>query len=300
MSRSAIYSSPRRAATMNSFHYKYRKSVLVVRALFFALLCVGPALVESQQAPQGTNPGVEEKQIQQPDKQAGSGAPAGFPEKSMSTTAGVIAGAVQPVVNCNAECSKPQPDRDWWHQFRTDPLATFTGLLFVATVLLWLSTRALVKGADKTARRQLRAYVFVDGENMRVNNLLDGGDIGITYWIRNYGQTPAYELAHRSFVAFDVFPSFTPPSIDIREKPLSKMILPPGGGSHKSMKHDKLNPEQLDGLLGQRFTFYIFGKIAFKDCFGTDQWATYRFMLVKLPRQDEFTLVSCADGNEAS
>lgn len=37
--------------------------------------------------------------------------------------------------------------------------AAFTAILGAATMGLWIATRRLVKGADRTAERQLRAYV---------------------------------------------------------------------------------------------------------------------------------------------
>ena len=37
-------------------------------------------------------------------------------------------------------------------------LVIFTFLLFIATLLLWWSTKRLVKGADASSERQLRAY----------------------------------------------------------------------------------------------------------------------------------------------
>lgn len=40
-------------------------------------------------------------------------------------------------------------------------LAVFTAGLFFATYALWLATRALVRGSDKTAARQLRPYVVL-------------------------------------------------------------------------------------------------------------------------------------------
>lgn len=44
----------------------------------------------------------------------------------------------------------------------TDTLvALFTGGLFVATWLLWEATKKLVQGAELTAERQLRAYVYL-------------------------------------------------------------------------------------------------------------------------------------------
>jgi hypothetical protein len=49
----------------------------------------------------------------------------------------------------------------WIHLLRTDPVASFTALLFFATGAIWWATRGLVKGAEKTSERQLRAYVFI-------------------------------------------------------------------------------------------------------------------------------------------
>jgi len=45
----------------------------------------------------------------------------------------------------------------------TDTLiAAFTALLFAATFFLWFTTRNLVRGADDTSKRQLRAYLGVE------------------------------------------------------------------------------------------------------------------------------------------
>jgi hypothetical protein len=40
--------------------------------------------------------------------------------------------------------------------------AFFTLVLGISTVALWWSTRDLVQGANKTAERELRAYVYLD------------------------------------------------------------------------------------------------------------------------------------------
>ena len=46
-------------------------------------------------------------------------------------------------------------------------LALFTAALFVVTLFLWLATRNLVRGADDTSQRQLRAYVGVQKIELR-------------------------------------------------------------------------------------------------------------------------------------
>jgi hypothetical protein len=68
-------------------------------------------------------------------------------------------------------------------------LVAFTFLLFVATWLLWRATRNLVRGADQTAERQLRAYVLVtqvkvvdpdnDAPNAEISIKTQGGHLPI-------------------------------------------------------------------------------------------------------------------------
>jgi hypothetical protein len=50
----------------------------------------------------------------------------------------------------------------------TDTLvALFTAALSIATFFLWRATRNLVKGADDTAQRQLRAYVGIESIELK-------------------------------------------------------------------------------------------------------------------------------------
>jgi hypothetical protein len=65
-----------------------------------------------------------------------------------------------------------------------------------ATVLLTFITGGLVivgYWQIRTIRAQLRAYVFVSAA--KVTNVVEGNDIPqVHVYIKNYGQTPAYEL----------------------------------------------------------------------------------------------------------
>jgi hypothetical protein len=73
----------------------------------------------------------------------------------------------------------------------TDTLvAAFTALLFFATGGLWLATRSLVKGADKNAEMQLRAYVFISKTHLEH----DGAGWKLSFKIKNFGQTPAHNV----------------------------------------------------------------------------------------------------------
>jgi hypothetical protein len=69
-------------------------------------------------------------------------------------------------------------------------------LLFLATAALFWATWRLVTGAEKTAERQLRAYLFVQPVGV---DILDDGDsckVTITYAVKTTGQTPAFQLLH--------------------------------------------------------------------------------------------------------
>src|SRR5258706_6905725 len=79
-------------------------------------------------------------------------------------------------------------------------IAAFTVILAFATAFLWGATRQLVKGADDTAKRQLRAYVFVDSVN--VANVVEGsGPPESRVIIKNFGQTPAYQVTCVDWIA---------------------------------------------------------------------------------------------------
>jgi hypothetical protein len=70
-------------------------------------------------------------------------------------------------------------------------LIFFNALLFLATLLLWWHTRKLVHGAERTARQQLRAYVFPS--KPRIVGLFTDAPM-MACEVRNFGTTPAYEM----------------------------------------------------------------------------------------------------------
>jgi hypothetical protein len=85
---------------------------------------------------------------------------------------------------------------------------------------LWKATRDLVKGAEQTAERQLRAYVFVDVAEIR--NFGTSEPMQGVVKIKNSEQTPAYKLSGWTRIASDVSDVSKP------EKS-SKIDLGPGG-----------------------------------------------------------------------
>ena len=76
-------------------------------------------------------------------------------------------------------------------------------LLFLATMGLWWATWRLVKSSEKTAERQLRAYVNISVARATAV------DFNINYYVeaKNFGQTPAYNVRLRFMIELREYPS---------------------------------------------------------------------------------------------
>jgi hypothetical protein len=68
-------------------------------------------------------------------------------------------------------------------------------LLSIVTLMLWGATVRLVRNSDKTAERQLRAYV--DIKSAKVENFEIGEEPEINIRLQNVGQTPAKNVRTR-------------------------------------------------------------------------------------------------------
>src|SRR5258705_4982412 len=74
------------------------------------------------------------------------------------------------------------------HKIAESIIAFFTVILGVATWALWRATQKLVEGAEDTGKRQLRAYLIVEGTNIESKP----GKFISHFRIENTGQTPAH------------------------------------------------------------------------------------------------------------
>ena len=84
-------------------------------------------------------------------------------------------------------------------------IAAFTIILAFSTIFLWAATSDLVRSGEKTAERQLRAFIYAKGFQLGYNmqdDVLTGYLIFIQY--ENVGLTPATEI--RNWLRFDARP----------------------------------------------------------------------------------------------
>jgi hypothetical protein len=101
-------------------------------------------------------------------------------------------------------------------------------LLFAAAMGLWWATWRLVTGADKTAERQLRAYVSVRAIGAHFLYEGDSCRVTITYGVNNNGQTPAYQLLQFGEICNLMVPTVFKIMTPLPNGPLSVMSLGPG------------------------------------------------------------------------
>jgi len=102
-------------------------------------------------------------------------------------------------------------------------LVLITGFLAFYTRRLWRSTYDLVKGAEETAKKQLRAYVFVkeikvDQVPSADRSLVDNWRI--TFILGNGGNTPTKNLLHN--INWAVFDKPLADDFDFPDKPYGK------------------------------------------------------------------------------
>jgi hypothetical protein len=70
-------------------------------------------------------------------------------------------------------------------------IAAFTILLTLSTIFLWVAARDLVTGTERTAERQLRAYVSVTAIHIDIFGWEKPTAIKIA--LQNHGQSPAFD-----------------------------------------------------------------------------------------------------------
>jgi hypothetical protein len=147
-------------------------------------------------------------------------------------------------------------------------------LLSISTIALVWATWRLVKGADKTAERQLRAYVNV--RSPKITNLATGvGDVLISIPIRNSGQTPAYDLSIWSDVDSADFPT-SASSFDLPTTPaVGRITIGPASEHWYEFSISALTAAELETSQA----LYVHGKIQYRDAFGVSRRTN--FCLVK-------------------
>jgi hypothetical protein len=183
----------------------------------------------------------------------------------------------------------------WFRSLGTgDKIATIATLVgFLQFVALMLTVRVM----RRSARQQLRAYVSGDPNFMFA---FDEAHLPrSSHSLRNVGQTPAYDLTHRSAIV--VAPH--PPPRGYRFPPLTgisfapPIVLFPGlpfTGTTAALRCFSAN--EIAGIRKQTSRIYIIGEIRYRDAFRRWRWTRFAASVVA----DEDTLVKLSSNYRPS
>lgn len=176
-------------------------------------------------------------------------------------------------------------------------IALGTIVIALFTIILGIATVSLVNGADKTAERQLRAYVGVDA--VSVSGISPNAEPCAMITIRNFGQTPAYDLTHVGDIRLAPFPDAgTLEPITSAIPP--KQPLHPNAIIIKSVElRHSLTNEQLASVRHRNAAIYIFGIIKYRDTFGHERTTKYRAMTGGNMGIRGNSVAGCEEGNNA-
>ena len=149
-------------------------------------------------------------------------------------------------------------------------------LLFLATAWLAWATWQLVKGADKTAERQLRAYMGVGIESeIDIDAAIDHIDVKLTF--HNYGATPAYRVHYRGELKI-VDSSVTPDFFEINiDKIYAPRVIQPHAEFGYVARLPITREERGRVKTGNEQRIYLWGVLVYWDAFGVKRFNKFRF-----------------------
>ena len=157
-------------------------------------------------------------------------------------------------------------------------------LLFLATMGLWWATWRLVRSSEKTAERQLRAYIVVSAKGIDIRGPENEVSVSVQIGVKNTGQTPAHALAIVSKTELLAHPIKMPFDFSLELGPdASRSIL----GAGEYIESDSKPAKPFDGNemmvakepeAGARI--YTWGTVTYRDVFGHPQWTNFCSSLI--------------------
>jgi hypothetical protein len=172
-------------------------------------------------------------------------------------------------------------------------LLTLAGTMFVGWTLL---------ETVSTSRRELRGYLFLDGIVLGVANKGPAkGTPGGVITIKNFGQTPVYDVLH--FGVIDLVetrnPILTP--IPVQLENVSATAIP-AGGTITAVRGigRRLTRVEAREIRTGALTFVARGRIEYRDTFGRPRWTTYHYFYSGIWPPSEHMLMSIANTGNCS
>ena len=160
----------------------------------------------------------------------------------------------------------------------------FTLILAMATIGLWLATRNLVVDAEDTAKRQLRAYLYIAAGDFLLASNPDGSStLTIKPVLKIFGFTPITSIVPIWYVTLQQVPtsiSMPYPTL-ISELALSatrdiaNVVENPPQDMSLAVKNITLQKDDIEALKQKHKALVIFGSVSYEDVFGSARWTNF-------------------------
>jgi hypothetical protein len=157
-------------------------------------------------------------------------------------------------------------------------IARFTFTLKRSTDSLWEAGERQRLLSEDTAKRQLRAYVTVNGV-MRTKDPgdLNGQGFAVLVDVKNSGQTPAYDFLQWARIEIREFPLVNRLPIHCLENP-TRGILPPETKNLAFPTFTRaLTVFEENAILANHTAVYVYGELDYLDVFGGRHLTRFRF-----------------------
>jgi hypothetical protein len=148
------------------------------------------------------------------------------------------------------------------------------------TAVLSNATKRLVRGAEDTAERQLRAYIFV--ENAWIKSDTDTKTWRAVYRIKNFGATPAAKVIIRDAAEATAQSATQTPSLG---HAISYGSLAPHS-DFIDCESRPINDVTAEELRWELKTIILAGRITYMDSFGRDRSTDFCFVATGEPTSD--------------
>ncbi|MGC9953456.1 MAG: hypothetical protein ABSD21_04155 [Rhizomicrobium sp.] len=203
---------------------------------------------------------------------------------------------------------RPPDNSGWWFNFL---LVIFTGGLVVVGAFQAIFLKASVDAGEKTAEAakasadavvsQLRAYIDVTVEITDIN---DPGPRKVTGYIKNTGQTPAYNVVNWMAVTCFTYPP--PPTLTferpktIKGEPPKFVTLARDSTLNMFAEFPALSAGDLEEMKAGTKAIYVWGRVDYVDVFGKPRFTSFRRAQGGRYGFRTTQLVHMPDGNEAT
>lgn len=162
------------------------------------------------------------------------------------------------------------------------------------------AARGMLQTMRETAERQMRAYLYVEKTTF---SFLPDGNCGVTFRIKNCGQTPAHKVKLQNLVKVvdwnDGDPEIPELTFDVDDIELLGSIAPSGD----YYEYEVRSPEIIDfSTLVRDSTraVYLVGDVSYATVFDTDQSTKFRYMIGGTVGWDSDEMFVGDEGNEAT